>query len=68
MIPKIRKPNQQELKWNKDIKWVVEAKHEYKDIDLCYSLSSAIRFWLWHCGVSPKIAFGWFRKRREEDE
>ena len=65
MIPKIRKPNQQELKWSKDIKWVVEAMHEYKDIDLCYSLVSAIRFWLWHCGVRPKIAFGWFRKKEK---
>ena len=25
--------------------------------DLCDTFWIALRYWLWHCGVSPKIAF-----------
>ena len=57
MIPKIRRPNESELYWNKEIKWVVVSRYECENRDLCYSLGDAIRFWLWHMGVPPKIAF-----------
>ena len=41
---------------NPDAKFLVENE-SLKCGDICYSLGSAIRFWLWHHGVSPKIAF-----------
>lgn len=70
MIPKIIKPRDYHKFLHKDVKWVVQAKHgDWTDFDLCYSLGDAIRFWLWHCGVPPKIAFGWFSKyKQSEDE
>ena len=70
MIPKIIKPRPQDLIWDKEVKWVVVSKHECMNYDLCDSFGDAIRFWLWHCGVPPKIAFGWFNNKikKEEDE
>ena len=70
MIPKIIKPREEDLIWNKEVKWVVVSKYECMNYDLCYSFGDAIRFWLWHCGVPPKIAFGWFNNKikKEEDE
>ena len=70
MIPKIFRPREQDLIWGKDIKWVVVSKYECMNYDLCHSLGDAIRYWLWHCGVSPRIAFGWFNNKikKEEDE
>ena len=42
--------------------WIAGSKeHGY---DLCDTFRTAIRYWLWHCGVPPKIAFGWFKKER----
>ena len=52
----IRRPKEEELYFCQDAKWVVENK-KCKSCDLCRSLSSAIRFWLWNIGVPPKIAF-----------
>ena len=63
MIPNIRRPNKFELSWNKEVKWRVISHYECECRDLCYSLGDAIRFWLWHMGVSPKIAFGWFNSK-----
>ena len=64
MIPRIIKPREIDLHFNKDTKWVVYAKHHgWPSYDLCRSLSDAFRMWLWHCGVSPKIAFGWFNRK-----
>ena len=70
MIPKIRKTREQDLIWNKEVKWVVVSKYECMNYDLCETFGDAIRFWLWHCGVSPKICFGWFNSKikKEEDE
>lgn len=28
--------------------------------DACSTLLDAFRFWLYHCGVSPKICFGFY--------
>lgn len=66
MIPKIRRPNEVELMLHKDVKFVVVSRYECENRDLCYSLAHAIRFWLWHCGVNPKIAFGWFKKKLKD--
>ena len=67
MIPKIIKPREEDLIWNKEVKWVVVSKYECMNYDLCYSFGDAIRFWLWHMGVNPKIAFGWFNKKIKKE-
>jgi len=69
MIPKIIKPRGEgDIK--KGVKYVVVSRYECMNYDLCYSFGDAIRFWLWHMGVNPKIAFGWFNNKikKEEDE
>jgi hypothetical protein len=68
MIPKIIKPRKEDLIWNKEVKWVVVSKYECMYYDLCYSFGDAIRFLLWHCGVPPKIAFGWFSKHKQSKD
>ena len=68
MIPKIIKPRKEDLIWNKKVKWVVVSKYECMNYDLCYSFGDAVRCWLWHCGVPPKIAFGWFSKYKQSKD
>ena len=70
MTPKIRRVTDYEKVLYPDIKWVVVSRYECENRDLCRSFGSAIRFWLWHMGVSPKIAFGWFSniKQNKDDE
>ena len=69
MRPKIRRVTDDEKALHPDIKWVVVSRYECENRDLCRSLGSAIRFWLWHMGVSPKIAFGWFNSKiKKEDD
>ena len=68
MIPKIRRPNEREKKVSPETKWVVCSFHTCPNYDLCGSLRSAIRVWLWHCGVPPKIAFGWFSKYKQSKD
>ena len=42
-------------------KWRVIGKQG--EIDLIFTFTDAIRYWLWHCGVPAKIAFfGVFNK------
>ena len=41
--------------------WLVKGKY---GSDVCETLSKAIRYWLWHCGVPAKIAF-WGVKSNE---
>ena len=41
--------------------WLVKGKH---GVDLARSFGDAFRLWLWHCGVPPKIAFGYGKKAR----
>lgn len=52
--------------WQKDMypdaKWIV-VERKYNTFDACESFGAAIRYWLWHMGVSPKICFGWFKKK-----
>ena len=40
--------------------YVVTGKH---GSDVCYTLSDAIRYWLWHCGVPARIAFWRIKKK-----
>lgn len=40
--------------------YVVTGKH---GSDECYTLSDAIRYWLWHCGVPARIAFWRIKKK-----
>lgn len=68
MIPKIIRPREEDLILHKEVKYVVVSKYECMNYDLCYSFGDAIRFWLWHCGVSPKIAFGWFSKYKQSND
>lgn len=72
MIPKIRKIKEGDPLGLGALggTWVVIAKHRWTDYDVCYSFGEAFRYWLWHCGVNPKIAFGWFNNKikKEEDE
>lgn len=68
MIPKIIKSRKEDLIWDKEVKWVVVSKYQCMNYDLCNSLGDAIRFWLWHCGVSPKNAFGWFSKYKQSKD
>lgn len=46
---------------------IVKHSNEYRVIgkygtDIVPDLLTAIRYWLWHCGINPKIAF-WKWKR-----
>ena len=51
MIPKIKRYNDplDHYKWR-----VIGTQGE---IDLVFTFTDAIRYWLWHCGVPAKIAF-----------
>lgn len=57
LIPKIKRiPHH----WNYGgCKWMVIGKH---GTDFVPTFKKAIRYWLYNAGVSPDIAFGWFRK------
>ena len=70
MIPKIRKIKEGEPLGLGALggTWVVIAKHRWTDYDVCYSFGEAFRYWLWHCGVNPKIAFGWFNNKIKKEE
>ena len=65
MIPYIRRPKAAELIFDNKVKWVVVSHHLYEDRDLCHNFAQAIRFWLWHMGVNPRIAFGLSKKKRK---
>ena len=56
--------------WEKEChpgaKWIV-VERKYNTYYPCASLCDAIRYWFWHLGVSPKIAFGFRRKENEKE-
>ena len=60
-FPRIRRAT-----WEKDIhpeaRWVV-VERKYNTYDTCSSLINAIRYWMWHMGLSPKIAFYKMKKK-----
>ena len=47
-------------------KWIVGTR--VNGYDWCETFSDALRYWLWHCGVPAKIAFGWFKRKRHEQD
>lgn len=44
--------------WNRGFKWRIGNK---KSWDLAEDFPTAVRFWLWHCGVPASLCF---RKKR----
>jgi hypothetical protein len=66
MIPKIHKLGNNKW-WNGcrmvDGRWMVCS--EKNGYDICETFGQALRYWLWHCGVNPKIAFGWFKNKEK---
>ena len=70
MIPKIRKIKEGDPLGLGALggTWVVIAKYQCTNYDVCYSFGEAFRYWLWHCGVNPKIAFGWFSKYKQSKD
>jgi hypothetical protein len=51
MIPKIKRFHNETFP---EYKWIVIGND---GSDLVKTFPRAIRYWLWHCGVNPKIAF-----------
>jgi hypothetical protein len=70
MIPYIRKAKEGEKPEWINAKWIVVSKYQCMNYDLCETFGIAFRYWLWHMGVNPKIAFGWFNNKikKEEDD
>lgn len=68
MIPKIRKIKEGDPLGAFGGTWVVIAKYQCMNYDVCYSFGEAFRYWLWHCGVRPRIAFCWFRKKKKDND
>lgn len=58
-MARIRRLPKNGFHYNFGYRWQVIGKY---GTDITQTLSRAIRYWLWHCGVSPKIAF-WKWKR-----
>lgn len=52
MIPRIYKAEPLYQKWG--FKYMVKGKY---GIDMTTNLEYAIRYWLWHLGISAKICF-----------
>ena len=61
-LPYIRKATW-EKKCYPEAKWIV-VDRKYNTYDACETFCDAIRYWFWHLGVSPKIAFGFLRKKK----
>lgn len=47
-------------------RWVVGTR--VNGYDWCDTFGDALRYWLWHCGVRPRIAFCWFRKKKKDND
>ena len=45
-------------------KWIV-VERKYNTYDAFETFGVALRYWFWHLGVSPKIAFGWFKRKKK---
>lgn len=61
-LPYIRKATW-EKQYYPEAKWIV-VERKYNTYDACTTLCDAIRYWFWHLGVSPKIAFGFRSKKK----
>ena len=60
MIPKFKRVK---TKYS-EYKWIVGTNEN--GYDWCETFGEALRYWLWHCGVPSKIAFGWFKKKKND--
>ena len=58
-MARIRRLSKNSFHYNYGHRWEVIGKY---GTDITQTLPNAIRYWLWHRGVSPKIAF-WKWKR-----
>jgi hypothetical protein len=70
MIPIIKKLNPPMVWWN-GFKWVTDrwkVGTKKNGFDLVPTFGDALQHWLWHCGVPPKIAFGWFSKYKQSKD
>ena len=54
MIPKIEKLKKDNYHYQYGYRWAIISN---KDCDLVYTFNDAIRYWLWHCGISAKYCF-----------
>ena len=61
-LPQIKRATW-EKKCHPGAKWIV-VERKYNTYSAHDSLFKAIRKWFWHLGVSPKIAFGFRRKKK----
>ncbi len=51
------------LQWAHGAKYLVGRGKQW---DMCEDLPSAICYWLWWCGVPPRIAFMFFKKHNND--
>lgn len=58
-MARIKRLSKNNFHYNFGYRWQVISKY---GTDITRTLPNAIRYWLWHRGVSPKIAF-WKWKR-----
>jgi hypothetical protein len=58
-MARIRRLSKNSFHYNYGYRWQVIGNY---GTDITQTLLRAIRYWLWHCSVSPKIAF-WKWKR-----
>ena len=56
---RIKRLSKNSFHYNYGYRWEIIGRY---GTDITQTLSRAIRYWLWHRGVSPKIAF-WKWKR-----
>ena len=56
---RIKRVSENDPLYNIGYRWQIIDKH---GTDVTHTLSYAIRYWLWHRGVSPKIAFWGIKK------
>jgi hypothetical protein len=56
---RIKRVSKNDPFYNLGYRWQIIDKY---GTDIAHTLPNAIRYWLWHRGVSPKIAF-WKWKR-----
>lgn len=61
MIPRIKKLNLPIMDCKYEVEGYIDGGNYGSDIT--YSLGHALRFWLYHCNISPKICFFTFKKR-----
>lgn len=58
-FPRIRRTRKEDRVYGK---YVVESG---KTGDIVWTFTDALRYWLWYMGVSPRIAFYDFKRKRK---